>query len=193
MSVEDITIYKDLGIGVVALISIYSIAKLTGERAFKEVDNANKCMIDTQNRLATLMETAYKDNTRSIAEFVSAFKDFSRIKDDILSSVSNNFNGVIKSASPDLTNRITNKSIDYISPIKPSSGMKIDENGQISAISSSKVTYTKNKYIVQRGDSLATIAQQVYGDREAWVRIAKANNLASPDNIEIGMELVIPR
>jgi len=116
-----------------------------------------------------------------------------QIKDDILSSVSNNFNGVIKSASPDLTNRITNKSIDYISPIKPSSGMKIDENGQISAISSSKVTYTKNKYIVQRGDSLATIAQQVYGDRDAWVRIAKANNLASPDNIEIGMELVIPR
>ena len=87
MSVEDITIYKDLGIGVVALISIYSIAKLTGERAFKEVDNANKCMIDTQNRLATFMETAYKDNTRSIAEFVSAFKDFSRIKDDILSIV----------------------------------------------------------------------------------------------------------
>lgn len=116
-----------------------------------------------------------------------------QIKYDILSSVSNNFNGVIKPASPDLANRITNKSIDYISPIKSSLGAQIDENGQISAISSSKVTYTKNKYIVQRGDSLATIAQQVYGDRDAWVRIAKANNLASPDNIEIGMELVIPR
>ncbi len=116
-----------------------------------------------------------------------------QMKDNILSSISNNFNGVIKPTSPDLANKITNKSIDYISPLKPSSGAQIDENGQISAISSDKVTYTKNKYIVERGDSLATIAQQVYGDRDAWVRIAKANNLASPDNIEIGMELVIPR
>jgi len=116
-----------------------------------------------------------------------------QVKDGILSSVSNNFKGVTKPTPPDLTNRISNKSIDYISPAKPSSGMKIDENGQISAISTGKVTYTKNKYIVVRGDSLATIAQQVYGDRDAWVRIAQANNLASPDNIEIGMELVIPR
>lgn len=95
--------------------------------------------------------------------------------------------------SPDLSDKLTNKSIDYISPSQIPSGTRLDDTGQISAISSGKVTYTKNKYIVQPGDSLATIAQQVYGDREAWVRIAKANNLASPDNIEIGMELVIPR
>ena len=87
MPLEDITVYKDLGVGVVALIAIYSIAKWTGERAFKEVDGANKCMIDTQNRLATFMETAYKDNTKTIAEFISALNDFSRIKDDILSIV----------------------------------------------------------------------------------------------------------
>lgn len=68
-----------------------------------------------------------------------------------------------------------------------------DDNGQISAISSSKVTYVKNKYIVKKGDSLASIALSVYGDRDAWVRIAQANKLASPDKIEVGMELVIPR
>ena len=92
-----------------------------------------------------------------------------------------------------LSDRLTNKSINYISPAISPNIDKLETNGQISAISSGQVTYTKNKYIVQRGDSLASIAKKVYGDREAWVRIAKANNLASPDNIEIGMELVIPR
>ncbi len=87
MPIEDIAIYKDLGVGIVALIAIYSIAKWTGERAFKEVDSANKYMIDTQNRLTTFMETAYKDNTMAISEFMGTFKDFSRTKDDILSIV----------------------------------------------------------------------------------------------------------
>ena len=112
---------------------------------------------------------------------------------NILSFISNNFNRNVAPTSPDLTNRITNKSIDYISPINHPSGAQIDENGQISAISSGKVTYTKNKYTVKKGDSLASIALQAYGDRDAWVRIAQANNLASPDLIEVGMELVIPR
>jgi len=67
------------------------------------------------------------------------------------------------------------------------------DNGQISAIQTGPVTYKLNKYIVKEGDSLASIAQEAYGDRNAWVTIAKANNLASPDLIEAGMELVIPR
>jgi len=47
--------------------------------------------------------------------------------------------------------------------------------------------------VVQPGDSLSIIAQKVYGDRYAWTRIMNANNLATPDSIEAGMVLVIPR
>ncbi|PIP85731.1 hypothetical protein COW83_02705, partial [Candidatus Collierbacteria bacterium CG22_combo_CG10-13_8_21_14_all_43_12] len=86
-----------------------------------------------------------------------------------------------------------NIKIDNATPNQVPKDKELDINGQISAISSGRVTYTKNKYIVQRGDSLASIAQKVYGDKNAWVRIAQANNLASPDLIEVGMELVIPR
>ncbi|OGK38148.1 hypothetical protein A3F03_05120 [Candidatus Roizmanbacteria bacterium RIFCSPHIGHO2_12_FULL_41_11] len=69
----------------------------------------------------------------------------------------------------------------------------ITEDGQISAIMSERVTNTQTEYIVKEGDSLASIAQVVYGDINAWLVIANANNLASPDLIEVGMELVIPR
>jgi len=49
------------------------------------------------------------------------------------------------------------------------------------------------KYTVQLGDSLSIIAQKVYGDLYAWPKLMDANNLASPDLIEVGMVLVIPR
>ncbi len=65
--------------------------------------------------------------------------------------------------------------------------------GEISAISSGQVTYVEDKYIVQPGDSLSIISQKVYGDVFAWPKIMNANNLQTPDNIESGMILVIPR
>ncbi|EKE14651.1 MAG: hypothetical protein ACD_12C00363G0003, partial [uncultured bacterium] len=65
--------------------------------------------------------------------------------------------------------------------------------GEISAISSDQVTYVENKYIVQPGDSLSIIAQKVYGDLFAWPKIMNANNLLTPDSIEAGMVLIIPR
>ena len=65
--------------------------------------------------------------------------------------------------------------------------------GDISATSTSQVTYVENKYIVQPGDSLSIIAQKVYGDLFAWPSIMNANNLLTPDSIEAGMVLIIPR
>jgi len=65
--------------------------------------------------------------------------------------------------------------------------------GDVSSISTDQVTYVENKYIVQPGDSLSIIAQKVYGDLFAWPSIMNANNLATPDSIEAGMVLIIPR
>lgn len=65
--------------------------------------------------------------------------------------------------------------------------------GEISASSTSQVTYTEGKYVVQPGDSLSSIALKVYGDLFAWPRILQANNLLNPDQVEVGMILNIPR
>ena len=95
---------------------------------------------------------------------------------------------------------ISDQSINYISPIPTKSasqdenlGVAGEENGQISAISSGQVTYKRNKYTIQPGESLQDVARKVYGDPNAWVRIAQANNIKDPDHIEVGMELTIPR
>lgn len=65
--------------------------------------------------------------------------------------------------------------------------------GDISTTSTAQVTYIENKYIVQPGDSLSIIAQKVYGDLFAWPTIMNANNLSTPDSLEAGMVLIIPR
>lgn len=94
-----------------------------------------------------------------------------------------------------LANKITDSSnldvglklvIPQVTPRQPTIG-------DISATSTSQVTYVENRYVVQPGDSLSIIAQKVYGDLYAWTRIMNANNLVTPDNIEAGMVLIIPR
>ncbi|CAN5123569.1 hypothetical protein BH09PAT2_BH09PAT2_09420 [soil metagenome] len=96
-----------------------------------------------------------------------------------------------------LSKMIREKNMNNITPVASSSATPssagVTENGQITAIATSQVTYVKNKYTVQLGDSISSIALQVYGDVNAWPRIAQANNLATPESIEPGMVLVIPR
>lgn len=48
-------------------------------------------------------------------------------------------------------------------------------------------------YTVVEGDWLSKIASRAYGDIMAFDKIAKANNIANPDLIEIGTVLQIPR
>ncbi len=65
--------------------------------------------------------------------------------------------------------------------------------GEVSSASTSQVTYTEGKYVVQPGDSLSIISQKVYGDIFSWPAILQANNLLNADQIEVGMILTIPR
>jgi len=77
--------------------------------------------------------------------------------------------------------------------VLPALTPKSPTKGETSSIQSGQVTNQQNKYTVQLGDSLSIIAYKVYGDYNAWPTIAKANNLQNPENIEVGMALIIPR
>lgn len=70
---------------------------------------------------------------------------------------------------------------------------QVVENGDISAISSKRVTFKGDTYTVQQGEGLYEIAEKVYGDGMMWTAIAEANKLSSPDLIEVGMKLKIPK
>lgn len=48
-------------------------------------------------------------------------------------------------------------------------------------------------YVVKKGDTLSGIAQRFYGDSSRWQLIAKANDLANPNMMRVGMELMIPQ
>ncbi len=52
---------------------------------------------------------------------------------------------------------------------------------------------TENTYTVRDGDWLSTISARAYEDIYAYNRIATANNISNPDNIEVGTVLTIPR
>ncbi|MBW3606195.1 MAG: LysM peptidoglycan-binding domain-containing protein [Actinobacteria bacterium] len=47
-------------------------------------------------------------------------------------------------------------------------------------------------YVIQSGDSLASIAQEVYGDPTMWRDIARANELREPYSLTVGESLQIP-
>jgi nucleoid-associated protein YgaU len=50
-------------------------------------------------------------------------------------------------------------------------------------------------YVVEEGDTLAIIADKVYGDGSKWQQIYEANKDVigdSPDTLSIGMKLKIP-
>lgn len=47
-------------------------------------------------------------------------------------------------------------------------------------------------YTVKRGDTLQKIAVKMYGDREKWKVIAKANKIRDPRKIRVGQRLKIP-
>ena len=95
------------------------------------------------------------------------------------------------------TNKITNPDllevgqkliIPDVKPRSPTVGIITE-----SAAKTEKVTNKSEKYTVKPGDNLAKIALQTYGDSYAWKRIADANNITNPNNLEIGKILIIPR
>lgn len=51
---------------------------------------------------------------------------------------------------------------------------------------------TGQRYVIQSGDSLASIAQEVYGDPTRWRDIARANDLDEPYALTVGASLRIP-
>lgn len=74
---------------------------------------------------------------------------------------------------------------------------EVDEGGDIDVLSgvtgfSDSTTGTRN-YVVQAGDTLAGIAQQVYGDASLWYVVADANGLQTDSDLVTGQTLKLPQ
>lgn len=55
-----------------------------------------------------------------------------------------------------------------------------------------KVSSNNNVWVVQKGESLWTIAEKKYTSGYNWVDIARANNLSDPSDIHVGDRLILP-
>lgn len=51
---------------------------------------------------------------------------------------------------------------------------------------------TVSAYVVQPGDTLWSIAEEMYGEGEKYVEISEVNNLPEPDLLIVGQNLVLP-
>ncbi len=49
------------------------------------------------------------------------------------------------------------------------------------------------EYTVEKGDTLAEIAEKELGSQDKWQAIARANGLEDPDMLQVGQKLRIPR
>jgi len=67
-----------------------------------------------------------------------------------------------------------------------------EEQAQQAPAPAPAATPAPQTYTVQRGDTLSAIAKRFYGHASEYRRIATANNIANPDLIHPGQQLVIP-
>ncbi len=64
---------------------------------------------------------------------------------------------------------------------------------QTSSVVSEDNAITGTVYTIKKGDNLWSICVRAYADGYKWPEIAKINNLANPDYLEVGKELKLPR
>ena len=80
----------------------------------------------------------------------------------------------------------------------PKPSMKTEETVEEKAIvveetDENQEAITEDKYTVKEGDYLWKICIRAYSDGYKWSEVAKVNNLAYPDYLEIGQELQLPK
>jgi nucleoid-associated protein YgaU len=93
--------------------------------------------------------------------------------------------------NPDMVSAGTQLAIPSVEPKMATTGQV--ETGEVAATQTQQAQPKTEEVTVQAGDTLWSIATQVYGDGYAWTEIARANNLANPNYIHAGTRLTMPK
>jgi len=75
-------------------------------------------------------------------------------------------------------------------------GGEIDKDATASgsdATDSAMMANLPEKYTLLEGEDLWSVSVKLYGSGYNWVDLVEANKIANPDNVEVGMELVVPK
>lgn len=77
--VDDLLVWKELGVGAVGMMVFYKFATTVTNNAAKQMEQLHTSFLE-----------AYKDNTKTLTELVAEFKDHNRTKDRALEMLEEN-------------------------------------------------------------------------------------------------------
>lgn len=81
---EEIAIFRDFGIAVGALIVTFMFNKWIAEKSFLQIEQAQKQLIDNNEKMFKFMDCTFKENTKAIGEMVLILKEHIRTKDEAI-------------------------------------------------------------------------------------------------------------
>ena len=74
--------YAEILIGVVAIMVMYFFAKWMSDKAFKQVEDANKMVTDSHKKFVDFIESAYTKNVNVTEDLVATLKDYIKSRED---------------------------------------------------------------------------------------------------------------
>ncbi len=151
----------------------------------------------TSSRFIFVSKETVKKNVRKSQSAKIELKKYTVRQGDQLFSIAEKFYGsgynfvdIMKANNLANSDLIEIGQILIIPSVKP----KLPTTGEINGSAmSGKVSISESSYTVKAGDDLSKIALFAYGDSYAWTKIAKANGITNPNQLEVGKILIIPR
>lgn len=91
MILDNLSILKDLGVGIVSLLIIYGLGKKVTENAFGQIKEANKQIKETSDRSEEIykqfidfMQKSYKESTEAIVKLCTLISEDMKNKEEKL-------------------------------------------------------------------------------------------------------------
>lgn len=81
---EELSLFRDFGIAVGALIITFMFNKWIAEKSFLQVEQAQKQLIDSNEKMFQFMDSTFRENTKALGEMVSTLKEHIRTKDEAI-------------------------------------------------------------------------------------------------------------
>ena len=75
-------IYAEILISIVAIMVMYFFAKWISDKAFKQVEDANKMVTDSHEKFVDFIESAYTKNVNVTEDLVTTLKDYIKSREE---------------------------------------------------------------------------------------------------------------
>jgi len=124
-------------------------------------------------------------SSEALKEAIKKMKEAGPAVKEVIPAVKEAVESVVNDVAPKMES-VAKKIEQVVASVTPAASSVAEPAAQVEVL---------EKIIVPKDASLGALAKQYYGNANLWVKIFEANRdrLASPDQIQEGMELIIPK